>query len=1034
MRVAPCSSRALLLALALSSAAAFAQSAILEDNFEWGGAVPNPALWPQVVGATLESSAGYFGSNNSYLRISGAGRKVFSGDWSAQLAGRTSTFAFDYYEPSSSAGYLVTGYAAGTSDINVDGAFARISLAAGTVSFNATAGTSLTNSGTTNYPRDTRLTFSLVLNHTAEAQPFNGGLLPAKTMEVWYYNWQTRETVYALTIATDASTRSPAAVAFRTWSTETGVLAHFDNVKLLDGLRIVTDGFVPEDPPVPPSIPPRPFVHPSVYNTQEELERIRYRVNAEPGSAAAAGWSQLLGSGLASLSYQHVPYSNVVVVGSGTSPSETQYRRDAHAARGLALRWVMTGDPRYRDKARQILNDWANTFQTMSPAPGTSTSQIQLEAAWAAPIWVAAADLVRYFDGGSAAWSPAEIAQFDRMLDYLYGESAKSATRNNNWGASAALAMISIGAYQENRDRFNAGIKTWRDRLIGINQAVDAYNDDSIYEVCRDTVHPQYTLTVWAQAAEVAWKHDVDLYGITLDADPRPQYARNLEYFAELFMGLRQPPCDATFTGDYVGEQIRANAYDVGHNHYVRRCGLASMPVFQDLVINHWRPGGFDDHFPAWTTLTHGDLSTGVPQVISLALADANSGTVLQPLTNGITVNRREIPGSNAVLMAQVEGVVNWVQFARNDVPAGPADTTAPFTTALPEPGNYFLGALPVRAMAGGLLPGDRFVRFLTVIDLPPMWKLHNIGVPAVPAWASVESTNFTLAAAGSAIAGTYDQFGFAASEIDGDAQITACLQGLDGEDPNAQAGVMFRQGLKPGAPNVFLHLTPTPTNGVRLQARPVFNAATTNAAGANLPLPAWLRLVRFGDLFSAYGSTDGRFWTPLGTIDLPLNPRLEAGLAVASRTSNSVARVEFREVMIEPLTPSYDQWKDWLLVRRGQTNALALLPEGDPDGDGRLNRLEYYLGSDPLTPDALPCVELSGFEGPDKVKLRFTERKNAADLGRVFKYSTNLIQWSVVAPSAMVQLEDQGSVVIREVTLPAPHTQGFYTSTYPPP
>jgi hypothetical protein len=34
---------------------------------------------------------------------------------------------------------------------------------------------------------------------------------------------------------------------------------------------------------------------------------------------------------------------------------------------------------------------------------------------------------------------------------------------------------------------------------------------------------------------------------------------------------------------------------------------------------------------------------------------------------------------------------------------------------------------------------------------------------------------------------------------------------------------------------------------------------------------------------------------------------------------------------MIEPLTPSYDQWKDWLLVRRGQTNALALLPEGIP-------------------------------------------------------------------------------------------------------
>jgi hypothetical protein len=658
MKCLLCFSRVALAVSAFCAAGAFAQSAIFEDDFEWGGGVPNPAIWPQVVGATLESSGTYFGSNNTYLRISGAGRKVFSSDWSAQLTGRTSTFAFDYYEPSSSTGYWVTGYAAGTSDINVDGAFARISLAAGVVSLNATEGTWTTNTGTTTYPRDTRLTFSLVLNHTPVDQPFSGSLLPAKTMEVWYYNWQTHETVYALTIATVASARSPAAVAFRTWSTETGVLAHFDNVKLLDGLRIVTDGFVPEEPPVPPSIPPRPFVHPSVYNTQEELERIRYRVNAEPGSAAATGWSQVLNSGLASLSYQHVPYSNVVVVGSGTSPSETQYRRDAHAARALALRWVMSGDVRYRDKARQILNDWANTFQTMSPASGTSTSQIQLEAAWAAPIWVAAADLIRYFDGGSAGWSGSEIAQFDRMLDYLHGEAAKSATRNNNWGASAALTMISVGAYQGNRDRLNAGVKTWRDRLIGINQAVDGYNDDSIYEVCRDTVHPQYTLTVWAQAAEVAWKHDLDLYGMTFDADLRPQYSRNLEYFAELFRGLRQPPCDATFTGNYLGEQMRANAYDVGHNHYLHRCGLSSMPVFEDMVINHWRPGGFDDHFPAWTTFTHGDLSTGIPRVMSLVLADSASGTVFRSLTNGIRLNLQEMPSSNAIFMAQIEGAV----------------------------------------------------------------------------------------------------------------------------------------------------------------------------------------------------------------------------------------------------------------------------------------------------------------------------------------------------------------------------------------
>ena len=210
MKCLLCFSRVALAVSALCAAGAFAQSALFEDDFEWGGGVPNPAIWPQVVGATLESSGTYFGSNNTYLRISGAGRKVFSSDWSAQLTGRTSTFAFDYYEPSSSTGYWVTGYAAGTSDINVDGAFARISLAAGAVSLNATEGTWTINTGTTTYPRDTRLTLSLVLNHTPVDQPFNGSLLPAKTMEVWYYNWQTHETVYALTIATVASARSPA--------------------------------------------------------------------------------------------------------------------------------------------------------------------------------------------------------------------------------------------------------------------------------------------------------------------------------------------------------------------------------------------------------------------------------------------------------------------------------------------------------------------------------------------------------------------------------------------------------------------------------------------------------------------------------------------------------------------------------------------------------------------------------------------------------------------------------------------------------
>ena len=45
-------------------------------------------------------------------------------------------------------------------------------------------------------------------------------------------------------------------------------------------------------------IPPRPFVHPSIHSSQQELERMAYRVNFEPGSAARLGWNHCLHSNL----------------------------------------------------------------------------------------------------------------------------------------------------------------------------------------------------------------------------------------------------------------------------------------------------------------------------------------------------------------------------------------------------------------------------------------------------------------------------------------------------------------------------------------------------------------------------------------------------------------------------------------------------------------------------------------------------------------------------------------------------------------
>ncbi len=1032
LRIWPNAWPGLALMLALCASETRGQSLIMSDDFEVPGTAINSPLWPYTAGTKVQNTQTFFGSTNHYLNIDGAGFKALSANWSAALNGQSSTFAFDFYEPASSGDGVVIGYAAGTSDINTAGAFARIIVGGGVITFAGTDGTVLTNSATLTYARDTRLTFSLALNHSATNQAFNGSTLAAKQLDVWYYDWTSQQSVYVLSIDVSASTRTPVCVGFRTWSNYTNAQAYVDNVKLVDAPVVVTPAFVPSEPPVQPVIPPRPFVHPCVLSSQEDLDRMRCQVNYEPGSAAAQGWSRLRNSSYASLTYQHYPYSNVVVVGSGTTNSETQFRNDGQAAWAHALQWVVTGDTRYRDKALTIMNDWANTFVLVSPAPGTSSSQVQLEAAWYAPVWVAAADILRYYSNGAAGWPATNIAKFDVMLDYLYGKAAQAATRNNNWGASAALAMVAVGAYQENRSRFDAGVQAWRNNLVSVNAAVG--NNGYINEVCRDTIHPQYTLQVWMQAAEIAWKHDLDLYGTTFAGNTVPQFAINLENFAGLFLGLALPPCDATFLAnyDYVGEQDHSGAYDIAYNHYVLRLGSTNLPHYSDVVLNHWRPGGVDAHFNPWSTLTHGDLSVGIPVVSALGIWDPASNAVVRILAEGDTLNVRDLGGMS--LGVQTTGTVSSVQYSTNGSPLGSAATNAPFLSgAWPAPGNHFLQAVPSQNRTGGSIPGDPFTRFIRVVDLPAPWAVHDLGQPVVPAWGRETGGAFVLSSAGTNISRTSDQCGLVSVAIADDLQLTAQLTSLTPADPAAHAGLMVRDGLSASARQVYLSLAPAGSNQMGFCFR-TNQSATATVSNTPAPSgPVWLRLVRLGNAFSGYYSTNRNTWVAFGSATIPMTTAVQAGLAIASGSSSSPALAAFEGVLIEPLSAPFDEWQQWTLAARGVTNASLATPEADPDADGRSNWAEYKLGSDPLAADAARAVTVAGFVNGSTIALRFTERKNADDLGRRYYFSTDLADWTAVTPASSTQLQDLGSVVVREVIFRTSTVSGFYRAAYDP-
>jgi hypothetical protein len=112
-----------------------------------------------------------------------------------------------------------------------------------------------------------------------------------------------------------------------------------------------------------------------------------------------------------------------------------------------------------------------------------------------------------------------------------------------------------------------------------------------------------------------------------------------------------------------------------------------------------------------------------------------------------------------------------------------------------------------------------------------------------------------------------------------GDGSVTARVAGHEGAGGGGAAGIVLKQNPERTAPYVALLLTED--RGVRL------HTFRTEIAGTLTATPAWLRLVRQGDVITGYESPDGTTWREVGTLTLSgLPERVEAGLVTAAGAS----------------------------------------------------------------------------------------------------------------------------------------------------
>jgi alpha-L-fucosidase len=177
-------------------------------------------------------------------------------------------------------------------------------------------------------------------------------------------------------------------------------------------------------------------------------------------------------------------------------------------------------------------------------------------------------------------------------------------------------------------------------------------------------------------------------------------------------------------------------------------------------------------------------------------------------------------------------------------------------------------------------------------------WLSHDIGAVGAPGSFSQNNGALTIQGSGADIWYEADEFCYAFQAVTGNFMMTARVTNMQNTAAWAKAGVMMRESLNADSKYVINFMSPV--NGVALQQRATTGGAAYGIAEmGGLSVPYWVRLMRLGNNFSAYRSSDGSNWTWLGSTTVSMNANYYVGLAVCSVNDGTLNQAIFDNVSI---------------------------------------------------------------------------------------------------------------------------------------
>lgn len=182
---------------------------------------------------------------------------------------------------------------------------------------------------------------------------------------------------------------------------------------------------------------------------------------------------------------------------------------------------------------------------------------------------------------------------------------------------------------------------------------------------------------------------------------------------------------------------------------------------------------------------------------------------------------------------------------------------------------------------------------------LPLPWDEVKIGTGNLAGSSTFSGGIYTAAGSGE-LTGRNDSFGFTWQTLSGDGEIIARIHSLENTGNASRVGVMIRDTLATNSRHIFMGLTGS--GAYRWVRRTGFNGNTsTSNSGTGAVPDTWVRLVRSGNVVTAYKSANGTAWTQVGSLSASFPSNCYIGLAVASGSNSTLNTSQFSNVSVTP-------------------------------------------------------------------------------------------------------------------------------------